>query len=119
VTGSGLVTFYGAFTVNEPITKLSTLTVNENISVVIPENLSDDIVLYPVPVKDKLSFSLDNDTELLLVTIIDINGQEVFSKRLSSIRSSFTINAEELSAGIYFLQVKTPKSYYAKKFVKE
>lgn len=30
VAGTGIVTFYGAFTVNEPVTKLSTLVVNEN-----------------------------------------------------------------------------------------
>lgn len=119
ISGSGPVTFYGAFTINEPVTKLSTLTINENISIGIPENSSDELVLYPVPVKDKLNFLLDNDTETLQVRIININGQSVFSKRLNSFHSSYTINTENLSAGIYFLQVETEKNLFAKKFAKK
>jgi hypothetical protein len=118
-SGSGPVTFYGAFTVNEPVTKLSTLTVTENISIGIPENRSNDIDIYPVPAKDHILFSFEDDSDAGKVNITDINGRTILSVNKAGGKTPYSINIKALPSGIYFLRVEAGKNFYSRKFLKE
>ncbi|HOP14851.1 MAG TPA: T9SS type A sorting domain-containing protein, partial [Lentimicrobium sp.] len=55
--GTGTVVFYGAFTVNKPVTKLCTLEVNENTPIYIPETVIPEPVIFPNPANDRFNIS--------------------------------------------------------------
>ncbi len=56
-TGTGDVTFYGAFTLNKPVTKLSTYIANENTTISIEEHADMQVAVYPNPAVDVINVS--------------------------------------------------------------
>jgi hypothetical protein len=55
--GTGTIIFYGAFTVNKPVTKLCTMEVDENTSIYIPEPMIPAPELFPNPARDNVMVS--------------------------------------------------------------
>ena len=53
------------------------------------------------------------------VKVIDINGREVFTQKLSNINNSNAINLSSLSAGIYVLKLQGEKLNYSEKIILE
>ena len=56
--GTGEVTFYGAFTLNKPVTKLGALVVQEDQSVRIEEELNFSAEIFPNPVHDEINIAI-------------------------------------------------------------
>lgn len=70
--------------------------------------LSEGISFVPNPAADRTIIRTENELELRSVTVMDITGKEI--KRYSSINNkSFTLEREDLDAGIYLISVSTDK----------
>ena len=90
---------------------LSTLT---NVSDI--EKQNNLISIYPNPAFSILNIRMDNETNIVSVTITDVLGKVV----LLETTETNTINIENLQAGIYFLAVKNKSNQIANiKFIKE
>ena len=106
--GSGNVTFYGAFTVSKPVTRLSTLMVPENTGTGYPEIIKEKFVLYPNPAKE---FAYISDMNKLNagseISIIDINGRIVHSEIVSDYTTKFRLNIPYyILSGIYLIKIQ-------------
>lgn len=112
--GTGPVTFYGAFTVNKPVTKLSSYTVQENTGVSIPEYAKQKPGVFPNPADHKINISYWADADgAVSIDLVSISGA-----RLGILNGGISkkgINTVEydlpswISPGIYFIQIHTGK----------
>ncbi len=98
--GTGQVVFYGAFTVNKPVTKLSTLNLIENTGVGIGENYSKKMKVFPVPARDVLHVQLDTPEQGAFFEILDLRGKQVYSQSIHN--PDFSVRLDKMKAGIYF-----------------
>ena len=73
-----------------------------------------DFSVYPNPVNNILNVSVQKEASFKLITI---NGQVNKQGQLQT--GENTLNVSNLSNGLYFLQVKTPKSISTKKIIKQ
>lgn len=74
--GTGAVTFYGAFTVNKPVTKLCTYVVQENTGIYISEASILECSVYPNPASEMIRLSLNVPIAgKLNIWLISMNGQ--------------------------------------------
>lgn len=71
------------------------------------------IIIYPNPTDDIVNVKLDNDEKVEHIEITDIAGRKVLESNNSN------ISTKELSAGIYFIQVKTNTKLYSSKVIKK
>jgi len=77
-TGTGDVTFYGAFTVNKPVTKLSTYIAHENTSISIEEHADMQPAVYPNPAKDVINVSFHAEQAgKLSIDLVSMNGRSI------------------------------------------
>ncbi len=61
---------------------------------------TNDIILYPNPVKDWLNIALPDKSALLNIAVYNINGEQVATAR------STTIPVSGLAAGTYFVEIQ-------------
>ncbi|MCW3167867.1 T9SS type A sorting domain-containing protein [Chryseobacterium sp. 09-1422] len=73
----------------------------------------DRILIYPNPVANEFNIKLNNGEKILKVLIYDANG------RMISTHHNTLINVQNLSAGIYFLNVFTNLNSYNSKLIKK
>lgn len=89
-----------------------------NVSTTIEEEQYSSIVLYPNPVKDKLSISFnDPSTEQRKITLTDITGRVVHSFFINGSETETTIDiaALQLNKGIYMIRIESKeRSCYRK-----
>lgn len=78
--------------------------------------LNSEVVLYPNPVKDKLTVSLKNNDEIISCQIYDVTGKNVIS---NSKMENNTVQVSALSNGVYFIKIKTITGEMVNKFIKE
>jgi trimeric autotransporter adhesin len=89
------------------------------------ENISDikDMLIYPNPANQKLNLQFNKQLDgLATLSIMDIAGREIFNFQLSSAavdNSQLSVDVSSLSAGMYFLNVKTKDNYFTQKFIKD
>ncbi|HEY0045641.1 MAG TPA: T9SS type A sorting domain-containing protein [Flavobacterium sp.] len=74
-----------------------------------------DFVIYPNPVKDLLNINLEEEVNITDYTIYNLVGQ-VISKKLGN---EPWVSTENLSKGIYMIQINTSNGSFNKKFIKE
>lgn len=119
--GTGQVTFYGAFTINKPVTKLSVLAVQEDQSVGISENWVFDAMVFPNPAREKISISFTAPEEGLAdISIFSASGPVIHMKELSG-RGDNLIRLDlpaGLPPGVYFLNVRLGENVATQRFVK-
>lgn len=111
VAGTGAVTFYGAFTVNKPVTKLCTYIVQENTGVSIVENTNLSTRVYPNPVTDELKLFIESNTSgPLTIKLISMTGAvyELYNTAKYSAGAGEVLLpvAESAKPGIYILRVE-------------
>ncbi len=120
-SGTGPVTFYGAFTVNEPVTKLSTLTVNENLATAIPELGISLFKTYPNPVKDNFmaNFSLIEGNNVN-ISLFDMNGQmimQLFEGYADRGNHEINFDLGIISPGIYMVKMRAGDQLITRKII--
>ncbi len=82
----------------------------------INENLNNNhLTLYPNPATNTIT--LEAETELKEIEIIDISGKSVLQKQALS-TNKITLNIERLPSGIYLVKAKTTQGILMKKFMK-
>jgi len=128
VTGSGNLKFYGAFVAangNGANTGdqvfLSSLTVIENLSAGIAENIvnSDSYIVYPNPATDKVNLeSLDTENKITNIDLIDITGKRIKTISNEDLSQNKSIDIADMQSGLYVLIINTEKGRVIKKFVK-
>lgn len=101
------------FDYNAPITTNTTInTLYEPTSIEVEGKLNDGIAvtLYPVPAKDIISIRVNNvpRNEAATMSIIDIVGNAILSKRISLDAGSTTVdqNVSDLARGTYLVRVQ-------------
>ena len=124
-TGSGDVTFYGAFNATNSNGQTSgdtiltsTTVVSEDMST--PTSISEvasenQITVYPNPVVD--NFYVTSSTAIVSMNIVDLSGKVLKSE--STISNGQAINISSFDAGIYLLQITTESGELVKKIVKQ
>lgn len=81
-------------------------------------NREPSFVIYPNPTNEKLTIKIDNLMYINEIRVVDINGKISRSFVVNStISESHSINVEDLSKGIYQLQLITSDGYYSKEFI--
>ena len=81
--------------------------------------LSDDIVVYPNPVKDEFFINLGNDpSKTVSVSVFSISGRLIMTKVLPVKYGSVVIDASYLTAGVYNVKIKTDTNQRNFKIVK-
>jgi hypothetical protein len=108
--GTGDVTFYGAFTVNKPVTKLSSYTTNENTGVSIKEEAGRMAEVYPNPALDNINISYEASAKgSLSVSLVSMDGRsfplmdmEILREGLHSFHCALP---SDLPSGLYILNL--------------
>lgn len=72
---------------------------------------------YPNPVQDVLSINIDDVENIDQFSIYSMNGNYIFGEN-SKVSSRLQIPVDQLSTGVYFIQVRIKDQYYINKFVK-
>ena len=78
--------------------------------------------LFPNPSQNKITIELNvKQTTEMQVNLLDVHGKEVMStqRTLSSGKNLQTLDVEDLSSGIYFVQLQVGEQVLRKKMVKE
>jgi len=97
VAGTGDVTFYGAFTLNKPVTKLCTLVIPEN-TTGIDETEYDHFLVSPNPISDHVQVNFFMSAKgIMEIRLIDISG-----------RNGVYLLNDELPAGTYHQSLQIP-----------
>lgn len=74
--------------------------------------------IYPNPSVDVVNVNVSNEANIQKVDVLNINGQLVKSKTVTS-ANNVQLNIADLSAGTYFIKVSTADSYSIKQFIKQ
>jgi len=121
-TGTGEVTFFGAFNAANgnsgttgDVIYTSTLIANEQV-VGIKDNNSAKLSIAPNPAKETVNIS--SKEIILSISLFNISGKQV--KRFNKINENAKrINLNNLSKGVYFMKIKTTNSINTKKLIIE
>jgi hypothetical protein len=120
-TGMGDVTFYGAFALNKSVTKLSTLTINENTGTGISEKNKPTWDIYPVPARDKVNirFALNNSSEVSidLFNTAGMKTASLFKGPVSGGDQELALKLPQLAPGAYIMKMQSDKNTYTKKLI--
>ncbi len=82
----------------------------------IEQNSSDlEMVLYPNPVHDRITISLDNTSKPLSLQVLNMAGKVVLQQRTAL---PHTVLTEHFSPGVYLVRIHTENNHYTQKFIK-
>ena len=115
--GTGEVVFYGAFTVSEPVTKLSTLSVIEDPGVGTAENAFKKLSVYPNPASAYFKISMRENMRYSY-ELKDLQGKTIKSQKNIPAGGyhQFSIPGNTPS-GIYLLKVYTKDEQAVRKLM--
>ena len=99
------------YIVYSDLSKISLIEVSEALSIMDAPN-SESLIIYPNPVKDKLSIKLSvTNEDKILVTLFDMNGKIVYKNFSNSNGDeSFEIDISKIPAGLYSIKVSGVES---------
>ncbi|MBK7668997.1 MAG: T9SS type A sorting domain-containing protein [Sphingobacteriaceae bacterium] len=90
-----------------------------SINIGIYENaLTDQLLIYPNPANSVLNIKSENGLGKSVILITDVLGKTIIETKNEDLYQT-SINIEQLSSGVYLLQLKSEKGIIVKKFVKE
>jgi hypothetical protein len=121
-SGSGPVTFYGAFALNMSATKLSTLVVQENIGTGVSQKPAfTPLTVSPNPADKEfsVSFNLDksSDVEISLVNSETGVVTLVMQEKMEAVRNTEHFNCSAVAGGLYILRVRSDNQEFSKKII--
>lgn len=121
VQNGGTVYFHIApYFAGEMGTYLLDMTVNRTQGTVGIEGseISDLIKVYPNPAKEFVTIDLDQFSDKVnLITLLTVQGQEVGSMNISNSEKVLRLPLEDLSAGVYFIQIHASQGILTKKII--
>ena len=82
-------------------------------------SLSNSIELYPNPTQGDLTLVNTSAEQLVMATVIDVNGRIIQTFDLQDMNESTELSIESLSAGLYFVQIESQSSSIVKRIVKQ
>ena len=85
----------------------------------IDNQLSNAIQLYPNPAQSELNLVNNSQERLASVTITDVNGRIVQTVDLNNSGTTTTLSVENLSTGMYFVQIEAESTTVVKRIVKQ
>ncbi len=80
-------------------------------------SFKDNCKVYPNPVSNTLYVELDSEIGLKIVSITDINGRTILSKKTNN--DKLELDLFSLQSGFYILDIKTSDKNYLRKILKE
>ena len=83
------------------------------------KNLEATIRIYPNPVSNELTLSINGKEQQLLLSFTNAQGQVVYSEKLVSITADFKkkLNMAEFAKGVYFLKLSNNDRVYTEKVI--
>ncbi len=120
--GTGSVTFYGAFTVSKPVTKLSTLVIPEKVNTSIVELKELSFRLYPNPARDlvELSYTL-RERETIKIEILNTTGTLIKSWRTENQEAGDQVQSiyfgGTVPPGLYLVRLTAGSAMATKKLI--
>lgn len=93
----------------------SDANVNTNCNLTTPDNPAKKLKIYPNPVKDYLEINSPNVIKQL--EIVSLFGKSVATATPNTY--NYKINLSHLKPGIYFIKMRTDKTYYLQSFIKK
>jgi len=98
--------------------KTITVTQASGLSTGLEKASESEIILYPVPLKDKLFISTSNMILPKSVTICSISGTEVYSTEITN--SITVVDMNKFPSGLYIVKIFNPdNSILIKKILKQ
>lgn len=79
----------------------------------------DALKLYPNPVKDVLTITVDKEEKIISYEIFDNYGSRVKKEKLTVASNEQNVNLTELKKGFYIINIETDKGSYKEKIIKE
>ncbi len=80
--------------------------------------MDEQFVIYPNPANSVLFIKSENGLGNSKIVITDILGKTIIEKEISDLYQT-SINIDELTSGVYLLQIKNDKGFVTKKFIKQ
>lgn len=124
-SGTGQVTFYGAFANSRNTTKTSTLVVEECTVGFDELEAINELSVYPTPTSSKLQVNFSTKTAgQVAISVFNLSGQKVAvlsneNRTAGNQILEFDAINTQLKSGVYFLQVSTNDFQKVVKFVVE
>jgi hypothetical protein len=83
----------------------------------IEEDLLEAFTLYPNPAKDKIIIDLPANFPIVKsISILDLAGKHIKTQKVFSIDNTITIDINELTNGVYILNLRSEKTVFNKRF---
>lgn len=79
---------------------------------------NEAVSIYPNPATDVLNLKVSDSNTISSVQIVDLNGRQVFTKSFENV-SDTQINVNDLSAGMYLINITSGDKSVTKKFLKQ
>ncbi len=93
------------------------VVVNVNNGASVADEFLRNIIMYPNPASELLSFSLTDNIQNLNISIYDVLGKQVENKEFKSAEDILNVDISKLNAGVYFVKLKTDDSFINKQLV--
>ena len=102
--------------------ELGTLTLNDSVStstpIVINKNTFLNTIVCPNPIGNRLNISIPNNTiQFINMKIVSLSGKVVLSQKIENKNTSIDVN--NLSSGLYFLELSGSGETFKQKFIKQ
>lgn len=82
--------------------------------------INNNFTLYPNPAENKLFVKFTGNISSAKCIVYNVSGQQVYSNNFNSISNGvIEMNIENLSAGVYFIELNNPTGKQTAKFIKE
>jgi endoglucanase len=85
------------------------------------QNKSDNLIIFPNPVKDQLTVQGEFEKGIGHISIINDNGQMVYKKKVNIQNKEVKVNNQlrQLKSGTYIIHIQTSKKKHSGKFIKK
>lgn len=77
-----------------------------------------NIAIYPNPTSNLLNINSGTDASISAIQILDLNGRQMFTRTFNNV-SDAQINVNDLSAGMYLINITAGDQTVTKKFLKQ
>lgn len=79
----------------------------------------EKVSIWPNPANDNINIYVDSVSGLCLITLFDINGRNVFQKKINNDGSNleYSLSTKQFSKGVYFLKIRNGNLIHNQKII--